>query len=130
MAPAVEPQSAVKWNDPRHPQAQESFGAVPAVAPVVGGGSILNGFPSHGGLDDVSDDGRFCRVRPAMIVERVKAGLARARSMGKRLGRRPVNAEIVEQIRAQLATGAGILKAGMIYGYARLSLHRKSVSKK
>jgi hypothetical protein len=34
---AVESQAAIRWNDPRHPQAQESFGAVPAVAPVVGG---------------------------------------------------------------------------------------------
>jgi len=46
----------------------------------------------------------------AMIVERVKAGLSRARSQGKRLGRRPVSQNVVERIREQLATGAGILK--------------------
>ena len=33
---AVESWAAIRWNDPRHPLALESFGAVPAVAPVVG----------------------------------------------------------------------------------------------
>jgi len=33
---AVESQAAIRWNNPRHPQARDSFGAVPAVAPVVG----------------------------------------------------------------------------------------------
>jgi hypothetical protein len=42
---AVKPQSAVRWNDTRRPWARESFGAVPAVAPVAGGGSILNWVP-------------------------------------------------------------------------------------
>jgi hypothetical protein len=46
----------------------------------------------------------------AMIVERVKAGLSRARSQGKRLGRRPATEDVVERIREQLASGAGILK--------------------
>jgi hypothetical protein len=49
---AVETQAAIRWNDPRHPQARDSFGAVPLSAPVGWGGSILNGFPS----DCVSDD--------------------------------------------------------------------------
>src|SRR5690348_11718295 len=34
--------------------------------------------------------GVFAEFEHAMIVERVKAGIARARSQGKRLGRRPV----------------------------------------
>ena len=33
--------------------------------------------------------GVFAEFERAMIVERVKAGLARARNQGKRLGRRP-----------------------------------------
>src|SRR5437660_6964504 len=54
--------------------------------------------------------GVFAEFERSMIVERVTAGLSRARSQGKRLGRRPVSADVVDRIRAQLATGAGILK--------------------
>jgi DNA invertase Pin-like site-specific DNA recombinase len=36
--------------------------------------------------------GVFAEFERGIIVERVKAGLARARSQGKRLGRRPVKA--------------------------------------
>src|SRR4029077_17918384 len=43
--------------------------------------------------------GVFAEFERAMIVERVKAGLSRARSEGKRLGRRPVSEAIVERIR-------------------------------
>jgi len=46
----------------------------------------------------------------AMIVERVKAGLSRAWSQGKRLGRRPVSEDVIRSIREKLTTGAGILK--------------------
>jgi len=45
-----------------------------------------------------------------IIVERVKSGLSRAQSQGKRLGRRRVGENVVECIREQLATGAGILR--------------------
>jgi len=39
----------VRWNDPRHPQARESFGAVPAVPPVVpGAGQPENHQPCYG----------------------------------------------------------------------------------
>jgi DNA invertase Pin-like site-specific DNA recombinase len=54
--------------------------------------------------------GVFSEFERAMIVERVKAGLSRAQSQGKKLGRRPVSADVVERVRARLATGAGILK--------------------
>jgi DNA invertase Pin-like site-specific DNA recombinase len=54
--------------------------------------------------------GVFAEFERAMIVERVKAGLSRARSQGKRLGRRPTSADVVERVRARLATGTGILK--------------------
>jgi DNA invertase Pin-like site-specific DNA recombinase len=39
--------------------------------------------------------GVFSEFERAMIVERVKAGLSRARSQGKRLGRRPVGEDVV-----------------------------------
>jgi DNA invertase Pin-like site-specific DNA recombinase len=60
--------------------------------------------------------GVFSEFERAMIVERVKAGLARARSQGKRLGRRPVGGDVVERIRAELATGKGILKTAKTLG--------------
>jgi DNA invertase Pin-like site-specific DNA recombinase len=59
-----------------------------------------------------------------MIVERVKAGLSRARSQGKRLGRRPVSENVVERIREKLATGAGILKTAKALGVGTGTVHR------
>ena len=59
-----------------------------------------------------------------MIVERVKAGLARTRSQGKRLGRRPVSTNVVEHIREKLATGAGILKTAKALGVGTGTVHR------
>jgi DNA invertase Pin-like site-specific DNA recombinase len=67
--------------------------------------------------------GVFAEFERAMIVERVKSGLARARSQGKRLGRRPVSADVVERIRAQLATGAGILKPAKALGCGVGTVH-------
>jgi DNA invertase Pin-like site-specific DNA recombinase len=68
--------------------------------------------------------GVFAEFERAMIVERVKAGLSRARSQGKRLGRRPVGENVVEHIRAQLATGAGILKTAKVLGVGTGTVHR------
>jgi DNA invertase Pin-like site-specific DNA recombinase len=66
----------------------------------------------------------FAEFERAMIVERVKAGLSRALSQGKRLGRRPVGADVVENIRVQLATGAGILKTAKSLGVGTGTVHR------
>jgi DNA invertase Pin-like site-specific DNA recombinase len=68
--------------------------------------------------------GVFAELERAMIVERVKSGLARARNQGKRLGRRPVCVEVVERIREQLATGAGILKTAKALGVGTGTVHR------
>jgi DNA invertase Pin-like site-specific DNA recombinase len=68
--------------------------------------------------------GVFAEFERAMIVERVKAGLSRARSQGTRLGRRPVSTDVVEHIRAQLATGAGILKTAKALGVGTGTVHR------
>jgi DNA invertase Pin-like site-specific DNA recombinase len=48
--------------------------------------------------------GVFAEFERAMIQERVRAGLARARSEGKRLGRPPIAPELEERIRKALAT--------------------------
>jgi DNA invertase Pin-like site-specific DNA recombinase len=69
------------------------------------------------GLDTSTPSGRcsrswaFCRIRTAMIRERVLAGLARAREQGTRLGRRRLeDADIgkVQAIRRARAAGLGI----------------------
>jgi len=68
--------------------------------------------------------GVFAEFERAIIVERVKAGLSRARSQGKRLGRRPVSTDVFEHIREQLATGAGILKTAKALGVGTGTVHR------
>ena len=84
------------------------------------------------GLDTATPAGRamfqmlgvFSEFERAMIVERVKSGLARARSQGKRLGRRPVSKTVVERIQEQLATGTGILKTAKALGVGTGTVHR------
>jgi DNA invertase Pin-like site-specific DNA recombinase len=68
--------------------------------------------------------GVFSEFERAMIVERVKSGLSRARSQGKRLGRRPVTEDVVERIRERLATGAGILKTAKMVNVGTGTVHR------
>jgi DNA invertase Pin-like site-specific DNA recombinase len=46
--------------------------------------------------------GVFAEFERAMIQERVRAGLARARSVGKRLGRPPIAGDLEKAIRAAL----------------------------
>src|SRR5262245_25489489 len=48
--------------------------------------------------------GVFAEFERAMIQERVRAGLARARGEGKRLGRPPIAPELEERIKKALAT--------------------------
>ena len=52
--------------------------------------------------------GVFAEFERAMIVERVHAGLRRAKAQGKRLGRPRVAAEVEQRIRRELASGKGI----------------------
>ena len=68
--------------------------------------------------------GVFAEFERAMIVERVKSGFARARSQGKRLGRRPVSTDVVGRIREELATGTGILKTAKALGVGTGTVHR------
>jgi DNA invertase Pin-like site-specific DNA recombinase len=66
----------------------------------------------------------LCRYERSIIRRPVNLGLARARGQGKRLGRRPVGEGIVKCIRAQLATGAGILKTAKALGVGTGTVHR------
>jgi DNA invertase Pin-like site-specific DNA recombinase len=52
----------------------------------------------------------FSEFERGMIVERVNAGLARARAQGKRLGRPTVDAEVEKKIKQRRAKGVGMLK--------------------
>jgi len=54
--------------------------------------------------------GVFAEFERAIIVERINAGLARARSQGKKLGRPGVDAATEREIRKRLAKGTGKLK--------------------
>jgi len=45
-----------------------------------------------------------------MIVDRINAGLRRAKEQGKRLGRPPVSTRVEDAIRRKRATGMGILR--------------------
>jgi len=52
----------------------------------------------------------------SIIVERVNAGLAKARKKGIKLGRRPVKPAVEARIRELRGTGMGILKIGRTVG--------------
>jgi DNA invertase Pin-like site-specific DNA recombinase len=61
--------------------------------------------------------GVFAEFERAMIRERVKSGLERAKAEGKRLGRRPIDANKEAAIRADLlAAKAGIMKLATAHG--------------
>jgi DNA invertase Pin-like site-specific DNA recombinase len=69
--------------------------------------------------------GVFAEFERAMIVERVKAGLARARSQGKRLGRPAIAAKTERAIRSALAQGGkGILKIASEHGVGSGTVQR------
>lgn len=52
--------------------------------------------------------GVFAEFERAIIVERVRAGIARARTEGKHLGRPRISSETEQTIRVALAEGRGI----------------------
>ena len=54
--------------------------------------------------------GVFAEFERAIIVERVRAGIARARTEGKHLGRPRINGKIEQAIQVALAEGKGTRK--------------------
>jgi DNA invertase Pin-like site-specific DNA recombinase len=84
----------------------------------------LNLYLHQQGLDTSTPAGRalfqmmgvFSEFERAMIVERVKAGLARAKAQGRRLGRREVAADIQERVETALRSGVGINRAAKAAG--------------
>jgi DNA invertase Pin-like site-specific DNA recombinase len=76
------------------------------------------------GLDTTTPGGKamfqmmgvFAEFERAMIQERVRAGLVRARSEGKQLGRPPVSEALVERIREARKSGLSVRKAAAKFG--------------
>ena len=90
------------------------------------GGTATKAYPHHtpAGKAMFGMTSVFAEFETDIIKERVKAGLARARAAGKRLGRQPISEAVVAQIREQLATGAGILKTAKELGCGTGTVHR------
>ena len=81
--------------------------------------------PHQQGIDTTTPAGKalfqmmgvFAEFERAMIQERVKAGLERAKAQGKQLGRPSTELEKVEAIKAGLrAGGVGIMKLAKLHG--------------
>jgi len=68
--------------------------------------------------------GVFAEFERAMIVERVKSGLARARSQGKRLGRPLLSPNKDRTVRQLLAKGTGIVKTAKTVGVGVSAVQR------
>jgi DNA invertase Pin-like site-specific DNA recombinase len=84
------------------------------------------------GLDTSTPAGRamfqmlgvFAEFERAMIQERVKAGLARARAQGKALGRPPVAAMVADRVRAARAKGLSVRKIAAKYNLGVATVQR------
>ena len=73
--------------------------------------------------------GIFAQFERAMIQERVKAGLKRAKAEGKQLGRRPGSRskkvlKLETKARQHLAKGVGIAKTARLVGLGTGTVHR------
>src|SRR5271156_4849765 len=72
--------------------------------------------------------GVFAEFERAMIVERVKSGLARARAQGKRLGRPSIAPGKEDAVRRLLASGTGIVKTAKHAGVGVSAVQRIKTS--
>ena len=68
--------------------------------------------------------GVFSEFELDMIRERTRAGLARARAQGKRLGRPQLDKRVITAVRRSLADGVSIRKAAALHGVAVSSVQR------
>jgi DNA invertase Pin-like site-specific DNA recombinase len=68
--------------------------------------------------------GVFAEFERAMIAERVRAGLARARANGKILGRPKMAKATEDAIRRPLAEGVGIRKVAAMIGVGTGTVQR------
>jgi DNA invertase Pin-like site-specific DNA recombinase len=68
--------------------------------------------------------GVFAEFERAMIRDRVKAGMARAKAGGAKFGRPTIDASLRLQILDSLSAGMGIGKAARTYGVGTLTVQR------
>jgi DNA invertase Pin-like site-specific DNA recombinase len=68
--------------------------------------------------------GVFAEFERSIIVERINAGLARARAQGKELGRPRVDGKTEREIRKMLAKGTGKLKIARTLGVGVSTVQR------
>lgn len=68
--------------------------------------------------------GVFAEFERAMIQERVKAGLARAKEEGRKLGRPTIGTDMEARIRALRAQGMGIVKVAKTLGIGVSAVQR------
>lgn len=68
--------------------------------------------------------GVFAEFERAMIRDRVKAGMARAKASGKRLGKPAVSEAKIEAVKAELARGTGLVKAARLHGVGTYTAQR------
>ena len=68
--------------------------------------------------------GVFAEFERAMIRDRVKAGMARAKAGGARFGRPTIDPMLRMQIKDSLGAGMGIGKAARTYGVGTLTVQR------
>jgi DNA invertase Pin-like site-specific DNA recombinase len=68
------------------------------------------------GLAFLQMAGVFAQFERSVIVERIHAGLARARAQGKQLGRKPVSLGVEERIRELRGMGFGKQRIGRTLG--------------
>jgi DNA invertase Pin-like site-specific DNA recombinase len=73
--------------------------------------------------------GVFAEFERAMIVERVNAGLARARAQGKRLGRPSLATDKEDAVRRLLSGGTGIVKTARLAGVGVSAVQRIKAAK-
>jgi DNA invertase Pin-like site-specific DNA recombinase len=68
--------------------------------------------------------GVFAEFERSVLIERIHAGIARARSQGKHMGRPAVPEATVEQIKALRAQGMGMLKIAKTVGCGSSTVQR------
>jgi DNA invertase Pin-like site-specific DNA recombinase len=84
------------------------------------------------GLDTTTPSGRamfgmlgvFAEFERAMIQERVRAGIARAKAEGRTFGRPKLGADVEEAVRASLEAGTGIGKTARTVGVGVSAVQR------
>lgn len=95
-------------------------------------GSNIDLFLHQQAIDTTTPAGRamfqmmgvFAEFERAMIRDRVKAGMARAKAGGKQFGRPRIDEQLRLQIRDSLSAGLGIGKVARTYGVGTLTVQR------